>query len=291
LHAAAQGKEQAKEGVLRAKVDTSSSIRRLTKPLRNLVVRTRHSSLTGDDVLLASYPRSGNTWLAFLLYESLTGAPATFSATFERIPGAGRHRGAPALIGRKGRLIRTHESFRDGAGRAIYLVRDPRSVVLSLYSFSLRQGKYSGPFDDFFDDFVKGRVQPFGAWEGHVRYWLGREADPGAEGVYLVRYEDLRSEPEKLLDGLLRWLGEDVDQDLIKNAVVNNTVDRMRIKEDQEASGTHFSGAANRRFRFVNVGSTTEWRNRLSPDQLATVEEGQMGLVLRRLGYPVSIRT
>jgi Sulfotransferase domain len=256
-----------------------------------VVVQARHLSLTSDDVLLASYPRSGSTWLGFLLYECLTRAPATFRATHEGIPGVGRHRDAPPVIGRSGRLVRTHELCRGSVDKVIYIVRDPRSVVSSLYSFSLRQGKYSGEFDDFFDVFMNGRVQPFESWDAHVRYWLGPETLQESSQVYLIKYEDLRLDPQRELDGLLRWLGEEVDGEVIGQAVNNNTVEKMRTKEDQEAVGKHFSQAKNRHFRFVDEGTIRGWRERLTPSQLALMEEGEMGLIIRRLGYPVSIRT
>jgi hypothetical protein len=132
-------------------------------------------------------------------------------------------------------------------------------------------------------------VQPFGSWEAHVRYWLGQDPFQQSRQVYLVKYEALRLEPLRVLDGLLRWLGEEVDCEVISEAVTNNTVEKMRTKEYQEAAGKHFSQAKNPQFRFVDQGTTTGWHERLNAEQ-RTAMEGQFGPLLRRLDYPLSMR-
>src|ERR1700727_3963974 len=46
--------------------------------LRAPLVTLRHLGLDSSDVFLASYPRSGNTMLRFMLGEALSGLPSTF---------------------------------------------------------------------------------------------------------------------------------------------------------------------------------------------------------------------
>jgi len=48
-------------------------------PARTPLVWIRHKSLRSSDVFLASYPRSGSTWLRFLPYDSLLGESSGFS--------------------------------------------------------------------------------------------------------------------------------------------------------------------------------------------------------------------
>jgi len=132
-------------------------------------------------------------------------------------------------------------------------------------------------------------VQPFGSWDAHVRYWLGPETIQQPNQVYPIKYETLRLEPLRVLDDLLRWLGEEVDYEVIVEAVNNNTVEKMRTKEDQEAAGKHFSQAKNPHFRFVDEGTTRGWPEKLNAEQ-RTAMEGQFGQILRRLDYPLSVR-
>ena len=68
-------------------------------PVRSFVVALRHLGLRRDDAFLSAYPRSGSTWVKFLLYEGLTGQAAGFEVSSNAIPHIGRHRRAPTLLG------------------------------------------------------------------------------------------------------------------------------------------------------------------------------------------------
>jgi len=72
------------------------------------VMWVRHSTLRSCDVFLASYPRSGSTWLRFILQEILTGEPSRFENVNQRIAFVGRHGNAPSLLPSGARLLQTH---------------------------------------------------------------------------------------------------------------------------------------------------------------------------------------
>src|SRR6516165_33686 len=86
--------------------------------LRIPLVWYRHRGLNPGDVFVASYPRSGSTWLRFLLFETLTKNEAGFDNVNRMLPDVGMHEGATALLANKGRLIKTHEPFRSEYRRA-----------------------------------------------------------------------------------------------------------------------------------------------------------------------------
>src|ERR1017187_3695816 len=100
--------------------------------IRVPVVWARHRDITAEDVFVASYPRSGSTWLRFVLAEALTGQPSTFPSVNRAIPQVGYHAQALRLPA-GGRFIKTHESYRRECRRAVCLVRDPRDTLLSEY--------------------------------------------------------------------------------------------------------------------------------------------------------------
>ena len=53
----------------------------------------------------------------------------------------GRHRSSAASLPGGGRLIKTHEPYNHRYSRSIHLVRDPRDVAISYWSFMQRIGK------------------------------------------------------------------------------------------------------------------------------------------------------
>lgn len=150
-----------------------------TTPLRLPLVWYRHRRLRDSDVFLASYPRSGNTWISFLIYELLTGKEAAFEDVNRIVPNVARSsEGREGLPGR-GRFLRTHELPRREYRKSIYLVRDVRDVVISEYEFLRFLGLFDQDLDEFLKMFLKGRVNGLGGWLNHVRSWLAvRKNDP-----------------------------------------------------------------------------------------------------------------
>src|ERR1019366_9954071 len=87
--------------------------------IRYPLVWVRHRGLSSKDLFIASYMRSGFTWLKFLLFEIFTGHSSTFPDAGHAIPYVGKHSGAPPFLDGGGRLIQTHEPYRKEYKRAI----------------------------------------------------------------------------------------------------------------------------------------------------------------------------
>lgn len=254
----------------------------LKSRLRPLLVRCRHIGIVDADVLLASYPRSGSTWLRFMLFESLTGRSADFDVVNKAIPYVGRHRGAEALLPGSGRLIQTHELFRAGRQRIVYLVRDSRAVLLSMYRQQVRTG-YPNDFEAFVEEFVGGNVEPFGSWADHVSFWLGPERST-RDDLLLVRFEDLKAEPAAILRQILSFVEIEAAGPRLASAIRNNDLNAMKRKEREAPE----AAIRNRRedLPFVGSGSAEGWRE-LEARHIRVVELA-VGDVLQRLGYQLT---
>jgi Sulfotransferase domain len=247
--------------------------------LRPLLVRYRHVAIRAEDVLLASYPRSGSTWLRCMLFDYLTGGEADFDAVDRAIPYVGRQRGAAPLLHGGGRMIKTHELYRAGARRAIYLVRDIRAVLPSMFRQQKRAG-YRKDLDTFLDEFLEGDVGPFGSWAEHVAFWTG--PNPLLEKNLLeVRFEDMKTEPAEALHRILDYIGVEAEASRMKRAILNNDLAAMKRREQDAPE----AAILNRRedLPFVGQGTTEGWRQ-LEPAQVARVEQAA-GEVMRRMGY------
>jgi hypothetical protein len=254
----------------------------LKSRLRPLLVRYRHLGIADADVVLASYPRSGSTWLRFMVLEMLTGENADFDLVNKAIPYIGRHRDASPLLPRGGRLIKTHELYRAGHPRVIYLVRDARGVLPSLYRQQRRAG-YPKDLEAFAQEFVDGTVGPFGSWVDHVNFWLGPELST-RDDLLLVRFEDLREDPATVLREVLSFLGVGVEEPRLASAIRNNDLSAMKKKE-REASR---AAILNRRqdLPFVRSGSPDGGRE--LDAKYITLVELSAGHVLQRLGYQLA---
>jgi Sulfotransferase domain len=251
--------------------------------LRAPLVWLRHLGLRGSDILLASYPRSGQYWLRFQLGELLSGRPIEYDNLDRVTPELGRQRKAMRLLPAGGRLVQTHERYRNEYKKAVYIVRDVRDVVLSEYSqFKSADLPYAESFDRFLWQFVQGRLHDYPSWQDHVTDWLD---SPIAESgnLLVTKFEDRRRSPEEELTKILRFLGGRIDTTAVRNAIRNNTVEAMRAKEDRRA-GKKYTDEGGRHTRGGLVGG---WHERLSREQLQLIEH-YTGKVLLRLGYPLA---
>jgi hypothetical protein len=250
--------------------------------LRAPLIWLRHRGIDRNDVMVASYPRSGNTWLRFLLTRILTGKSAGFDNVNQVIAEIGIHKDALPLLPGEGRLIKTHELYRPTYKRAIYLVRDVRDVLLSQYSRENELGLvWWGDFDGYIRAFLKGTINGFGPWQEHIPCWLD---SPLAKrgNLLVVQFEDMRRNTQEKLEQILDFLGLQADRGIIADAIADNTVEKMRGREKQ-AQKLHQS--AREDGRFVRKGAIMGWREKFTEPQLELIEQ-YAGETMARMGYP-----
>lgn len=255
-------------------------------PFRKLVMRYRHRGLTNRDVFLASYPRSGNTWLKSLLSSVLFGeAMQNFSDTEDPvIPIVGFHHGVDPILPDEARLIKTHEAFQPEYDRALVIVRDPRDVVLSEYRLQLRFRQFFGSFDEFVAHFVTDSSNGPPNWGFHTESWLN--APLSEESQLLLHFEKLKADTPRELRRVLEFLAIATDDESIEAAISQNTVDHMARRHASYDSGLKNGTKAD--IPAVNKGKAGGWRESLTGDQVRRIEAA-FGQTMARLGYERSL--
>jgi len=257
--------------------------RRLKPMVRPPIVYLRHRHLTPDDVVIGEYPKSGSTWLAFMVGEVLLDRTIDFDSQEQLVPAlvAGVWpREAPRALPRAGRLFRSHEAHRREYRRAIYVVRHVADVAVSYHNWLAWQGVPTPGLQRFLPMFLQGRVGAYGSWQEHVLSWV--EADDAS--IEIVRYEDVKARPHETVTHVLRFAGVAPDPARVSMAVESNTVERMRAKEDRARRGPFSRHRAGR--RFVSRGAPGGSLDCLTDDQFELIDR-YAGPTLKRLGYPV----
>jgi hypothetical protein len=251
-------------------------------PLRAPLVWIRHLGLDGSDVFLASYPRSGNTLLRFPLAEVISGAFCSFENVQRIIPEIGVHVHAYPLLPSGGRMIKTHERFRRKYRRAIYVVRDVRDVLLSSFGREAAMNLVDADnLDRYIEPFMQGKMSRWGSWQDHVEEWLNSPIARSGD-LLLFRFEDICKNLEEAVSGSMTFLSMRSTPELVHQACINNSLEQMRRKEAQSQTlpkTNDFQG------RLVNSGAVQGWRERLTPRQVALIEQ-YAGATLACLGYP-----
>jgi hypothetical protein len=251
--------------------------------VRAPLIWLRHRGLDDSDVFLASYPRSGNTWTRFLLTEVLAKESASFDNINFVIPEMGIQARAMMELPNGGRLIKTHEPYRKEYKRAVYLIRDFRDVVLSQYAREKELGLYRTDLGEYVAAYLEGRMSGFGAWQEHIPSWLDSPLARNGD-LLLIKFEDMRKNPEPAIAKIVEFLGVPVDLAKIREAIADNSVERMQQKEKASKTLVKSKGEEG---RFVRKGAVAGWRDKFSEEQLRLVDR-EAGAVLQRLGYPLA---
>lgn len=246
---------------------------------------------------LASYPKSGNTWLRFLLADILLGrAPGSSLETARRIPDIHRP-DLPADPGER-EIIKTHfmrsptHPRLHETARVVHIVRHPRDVLLSALNYRRLEGVINDLTDaQYARAFIAAAGDPlwarlgYGSWIRHSESWL----EPGVP-VLLVRYEQFKADPAAQLRRVLDFIGVEAGTGDIERAVKGSTFDNLRALEIRERTGrgkSIFPGkpgdARSRRF-FFNKGGTGQSLDPIEPG-LDEAFDARFGETLRAIGY------
>ena len=227
---------------------------------------------------IASYPRSGNTFLR-ILFKEVYGI-YTWEGYGEETPqnvlGGGFKMNENVPI-----FIKTHElpcntQVTHTKLKSIYLVRDGRDAAVSM---AFHRHNIVKPGSDLLFNLRTAILAPFGTsfggWSRHVKEW-SKHAD------IIIRFEDLISDPIKELQKLEKTI------DLPKG-------DYSKIPSFQDLKRKKYSlGSGNdelsqlqqqkRREKFFRSGKVNEWKTKISKP-LQNVFSFKHGKMLKKMEY------
>ncbi|MBX9655196.1 sulfotransferase domain-containing protein [bacterium] len=173
-------------------------------------------------VWLASYPRSGNTFIRLLLHHFFDVATHDLYMPNIAMPDPEERGNIVNLVGyrpyssiaeldekRNAAFVKTHE-LPDDDRPAIYVIRDGRDSITSYAHFILTvEEKCSkDDYDLRFDKTIRKLVtddERFGGWGKHVCTWTGRPAP-----TTVVHYSQLQKRPIEVLQRALSHLCLDI---------------------------------------------------------------------------------
>lgn len=211
--------------------------------------RDETRKLRRADIVVASFGKSGRTWLRVMLSHVYALTHDASESELLSLRGISRRRaGLP-------RIFFTHDNYiKDYTGntdskvdfydhRVILLVRDPRDVTVSQYfQWKHRMKSRKTRVNDYppkgteisLYDFLMSPA--FGLVRGvdFLNVWAGEIHR--MPHLLVVRYEDLRREPAKILAEIVEFIGTPVSQEVIEEAVDYASVDRMREREAANSS-------------------------------------------------------
>jgi hypothetical protein len=265
-------------------------IKTILKYLLGRDIADRDVAVFPDDTFLVSYPRSGNTWTRFLVANILhPEVEVGFSNIESLVPDTAALSSRMLKRTPRPRVLKSHQYFDPRYPKVLYIVRDPRDVAVSYYQFHLKYGFLQDgyPLDDFVADFVAGRLvsADWGTWAENVSSWFYTRRH--SRNFLLVRYEDLKSDTQRELAKIARFLGADPKPALLDRAIAASSAERMRELEKKQQD--EWVGTRNHRkdIPFVGHANAGTWREKISPASAQLIESA-WGELMTTLGYELS---
>lgn len=251
---------------------------------------------------IASYPKSGNTWVRMFLaayrygvshinqaaelFQGDNNSYAYQAVSPKPITNLTRHEAMGLRIAALEHLIERHHSdpvpikthnvnaqingipliWDEITAGGVYLVRDPRDVAVS---YASHLGMDMDDVLAFMGNDASTTNLPgteimhfLASWSTHVRSWSNHD------GITVVRYEDMLANPVDAFTAIVEALGYRVDADRVAEAVEHTSFNKLRDQED--AFG--FAEASPKAKRFFRKGQAGGWRDVLTDEHVAKIQ-------------------
>lgn len=163
---------------------------------------------------------------------------------------------------------------------AVYIVRNPLDVAISLAHHmgitiddaitTMGTRDVTTPIND------KRVYEIWGSWSQHVESWTRKPH----HAIYVMRYEDMLSEPEKTFGGLAKHLLLAGTPQQIDLAIERSSFANLKKQEDEKG----FVEKSERADRFFREGRSGQWKEILSRPQVRRIVRDH-GEQMTRFGY------
>lgn len=248
---------------------------KIDKLYRKYLVPIKYFS---DDTILVSYPKSGNTWVRFMLANVMTNGEGdiNFHSAVNYIPDIDVHKKIANKL-KHPRILKSHQSYNRKFSRVIYIVRDPRDVYVSYYFYL--QKKLKGDLKNI-NDFIRNIDNYNISWRDHVTSWMNniKESD------LIIRYEDLIADPLENLKKMTEFCHLDSNEQLLKACIELSSFNAMSKIEDTKGRPFTSKEDEKKASKFVRAGKIGDWKNHLDSDTQHFLEN-KCQIMMNKFGY------
>jgi len=280
-------------------------------------------------IWIASYPKSGNTWIRSFLSSYLFSNDGKFNFRLlkyidqfwvkklpislnnklslqERISNCWIPNQKLINSDKKIHFLKTHSAlctingnkFTDkfNTRAAIYVVRDPRNLVVSLSNhyelnhnealdFITNKRKIIFPKNSYMKNTDYQDFNFLGDWSSHYNSWKNNNFCP----IKIIKYEDCLNDTQKvfvsILDFLSKFLKFKFDKKKINNAI--NSTDFKSLSQMEKEEGFQESVTSSKtmkKINFFNLGKTNDWKTLLDKKFIRKIESCFKN-EMKELGY------
>ncbi|RLN39114.1 flavonol 4-sulfotransferase [Panicum miliaceum] len=247
-----------------------------------------------DDIILATYPKCGTTWLKALAFTVTTRGRHAL-AGHPLLAGRHPHLEVPTPAGDldgiermpSPRLLATHLPLSllppvvaASGCRVVYLCRQPKDAFVSWWHFANQMRRKGSPpikLDDALSMYCEG-FSPFGPfWEHHLEYWKEKSARP--EQVLFLKYEEIASDPVEVVRTLAGFFAVPFTEEEERRGVPEEVV---RLCSFEMLSGLEHNKGGDvargdsivvGRSMFFRKGKVGDWENHMAKEMAEKLDD------------------
>ncbi|XP_061348761.1 cytosolic sulfotransferase 15-like [Gastrolobium bilobum] len=261
--------------------------------IQAIITFQKHFQANDSDVIVATIPKSGTTWLKALTFAIvnrhrfstlenhplLTSNPHDLVPFFEYTVYGDTHDQVPDLSNMtEPRLFGTHipfpslaKSIKESNCRIIYICRNPFDTFVSTWIFMNKIKPESLPafaLEEAFEMYCKGIIGFGPSWNQMLGYWNESIARP--HKVLFLKYEDLKQDVNFHVKRVAEFLGcpftrEEESSGVIENIIQLCSFEKMKELEANKSGTFGRNFEKNYLFRKAEIG---DWVNYLSPSMV-----------------------
>ncbi|XP_006901873.1 PREDICTED: bile salt sulfotransferase-like [Elephantulus edwardii] len=230
-----------------------------------------------EDIITLSYPKSGTNWMIEIINLIHCKGDNTWVQSvpnFLRSPWLETKDGYKSVSNIKDgvRFYTSHlpiqlfpKSFFNSKAKVIYIIRNPRDVMVSTFYFSkgIKFAKPPEKFEQFFDHFLQGEGN-YGTWFDHVRGWLQMR---GRENFLMIAYEELHQDTRRTVERISQFLGKKLEPEELDSVLKNMSFQVMKRNDKSNFSEIPGHILDLSKAPLMRKGITEDWKNHFTVAQ------------------------
>lgn len=266
-------------------------------------------------IWLASYPKSGNTWVRTLISSLLYSEDGIFNfSLLKKIPQfpekkyfeyfTTKYKDINELkkfwvsaqdkinLDNQIKFFKTHHanckvdnySFTDRSNTlaTIYIIRDPRSLVKSIANHYHADDEYSKQF--LMSPKIIGGDTILGTWSQHYLSWTTKN-----DNLLVIRYEDLLSNISEQLDKIIlflkKYLNFSINEKKISNILSTTSfLNLKKMEEENKFDEFVIDRNTNTKKNFFYLGPKNNWKTQISM-KISSEIENKFNSEMKSLKY------